>query len=194
MNMLNDLPKIFRVAQVVATDSGHGRRPHYGSGPRLPWFLTASLSLPDWRMADIGEGGSHETRPRPPCPRAALRPQLNRASTASSAAATPTSAAHSAGGAPSSSAATTPTSAAQSAGVGETPSPSAQAQPTAAGAARNTEIGGMPYVVVDEDDDVLVVKRQRKLKSDIWLEFDQVTIAGRLKSKCHWCKKNSCWR
>jgi hypothetical protein len=103
---------------------------------------------------------------------------LNRASTASSAIATPTSAAHSAGGALSSSAATTPTSAVHSVGVGETSSPSAQAQPTAAGAARTTEIGGMPYVVVDEDDDVPVAKRQRKLKSDVWLEFDQVTIAA----------------
>jgi hypothetical protein len=86
---------------------------------------------------------------------------LIRASTTSSVVATPTSAAHSAGHAPSSSAATTPTSVAYSAGVGETPSPSAQPQPIAAGAARTTEIGGMPYVVVDEDDDVPVAKRQR---------------------------------
>jgi hypothetical protein len=68
MNMLNDLSQIFRVAQVVATDRGRGRRPHYDSGPRLPWFLTASLGLPDRRMADTGEGGSQETRPRPPRP------------------------------------------------------------------------------------------------------------------------------
>jgi hypothetical protein len=189
MNMLNDLSQIFRVAQVVATDRGRGRRPHYGRGPRLPWFLMASLGLLDRRMADTGEGGSQETRPHPPRPRAASRPQLNRASTASSPAATPTSAAHSTGGAPSSSAATTPTSGAHSTGVGETPSPSAQAQPTATGVARTIEIGGMAYVVVDEDDDVPVAKRQRKLKSDVWLEFDQVTIVGRLKAKCHWCKK-----
>jgi hypothetical protein len=82
-------------------------------------------------MADTCEGGSQETR-HPPRPRAASRPQLNRASTSSSVAATPTSAVHSTGGAPCSSAATTPTSAAHSAGVGETPSSSAQAQPTAA--------------------------------------------------------------
>jgi hypothetical protein len=114
---------------------------------------------------------------------------LNRASTASNAAATPTSAAHSVGGASCSSTATTPTSAAHSVGVGETPSLSAQAQPTVAGAVGTTESGGMTYVVVDEDDDVPVAKRQRKLKSDVWLEFDQVIVASRQKAKCHWCKK-----
>jgi hypothetical protein len=52
----------------------------------------------------------------------------------------------------------------------------------------------MTYVVVDEDDDMSAAKRQRKLKSDVWLEFDQVIVTGRQKAKCHWCKKNSCWR
>jgi hypothetical protein len=45
----------------------------------------------------------------------------------------------------------------------------------------------MPCVVV-EDDDVPVAKK-RKLKSDVWKEFDQVTVASRQKAQCHWCKK-----
>jgi hypothetical protein len=43
-------------------------------------------------------------------------------------------------------------------------------------------------VVVEDDDDVPVAKK-RKLKSDVWKEFDQVTVAGRQKAQCHWCKK-----
>jgi hypothetical protein len=44
-------------------------------------------------------------------------------------------------------------------------------------------------VIVDEDDDVPIVKK-RKLKFEDWLGFDQVTIAARQKAQCHWCKKN----
>jgi hypothetical protein len=75
-------------------------------------------------------------------------------------------------GAPSSSDATTPNN----------------AQPTAATAAETAEAGGTSYVVVDDEDDEPVVKK-RKLKSDVWLEFDQVKVAGRQKAQCHWCKK-----
>jgi hypothetical protein len=128
-------------------------------------------------MADTSVGGSQETpspRPPPPRPRAALRPQSNRAPTASSAAAAPSTTA-SAAAAPSSSAATMPTS--------------AQPQHTAAaGVAESTETGGTPCVIVDEDDDVPIVKK-RKLKFEDWLGFDQVTIAARQKAQCHWCKK-----
>jgi hypothetical protein len=46
----------------------------------------------------------------------------------------------------------------------------------------------MPCVVV-EDDDAVPVAKKRKLKSDIWKEFDQVIVAGRQKAQCHWCKK-----
>jgi hypothetical protein len=31
--------------------------------------------------------------------------------------------------------------------------------------------------------------RRRELKSDAWLEFDQLIVAGRPKAQCHWCKK-----
>jgi hypothetical protein len=62
------------------------------------------------------------------------------------------------------------------------------AQPTAATAVEIAEAGGTSYVVVDDEDDEPVVKK-RKLKSDIWLEFDQVKVAGRQKAQCHWCKK-----
>jgi hypothetical protein len=40
-------------------------------------------------------------------------------------------------------------------------------------------------VVVDEDDDNVPVARKRKLKSDVWKEFDQVIVAGRHKAQCH---------
>jgi hypothetical protein len=156
---------------VVATDRWRGipERSRHGSGLRYPWFLTAS-------MADTNEGGSQEPAARPPRPQAASRPQLNRARTASSAARTtspaPTPIPTSGGGTPSSSAGTT------------------QAQPTAT-AAGASETGGMPYVLVDEgeDEDVPVAKK-RKVKSDVWLEFDQVIVAGKQKAQCHWCKKN----
>jgi hypothetical protein len=75
-------------------------------------------------------------------------------------------------GAPSSSGATTPNN----------------AQPTTATAAETAEAGGTSYVVVDDEDDKPVVKK-RKLKSDVWLEFDQVKVAERQKAQCHWCKK-----
>ena len=43
--------------------------------------------------------------------------------------------------------------------------------------------------MVIDDDDVPAVGTKRKLKSDVWLEFEQVTVAGNLKAKCNWCKK-----
>jgi hypothetical protein len=107
------LAHVILIFAVVATNRGRGRRPRHGSGIRLTWFLTVSHT-----MADTSAGGSEETpspRPPPPCPRSALRPQSNRAPTASSAVAS----------APSSSAATTPNS--------------TQPQPAAAGIARTVE-------------------------------------------------------
>jgi hypothetical protein len=61
-----------------------------------------------------------------------------------------------------------------------TPCSSAQAQPP-------TEEGNENVVI--DDDDNLQVGVKRKLKSDVWLEFKQVTVAGKLKAECNWCKK-----
>jgi hypothetical protein len=127
-------------------------------------------------MANAATISQSQETPHPPHPRAAPRPQLNEARTATSVAASHTTSTSpspvSGGGAPSSSGATTPNN----------------AQPTAATAAETAEAGGTSYVVVDDEDDEPVVKK-RKLKSDVWLEFDQVKVAERQKAQCHWCKK-----
>jgi hypothetical protein len=66
---------------------------------------------------------------------------------------------------------------------GATTTNNAEGEPTTATAAETTEAGarGTSYVVVDDEDDEPIAKK-RKLKYDVWLEFDQVKIAGRQKS------------
>jgi hypothetical protein len=64
-----------------------------------------------------------------------------------------------------------------------TPSSSTNAPPAAA-----TPQSGIDNVIV-EDDDTVIVGMKRKLKSDVWLEFEQVTVDGKLKAQCNWCKK-----
>jgi hypothetical protein len=93
-----------------------------------------------------------------------------------------------AGGTPSSSigasSATTPTlSAIPTTTPSGTPSSSAEAQPAAAQPEQ-----GIDRVVIDDEDDVPFVKK-RKLKSDVWLDFEQVTVNGRTRAECKWCKK-----
>jgi hypothetical protein len=80
--------------------------------------------------------------------------------------------------------ATTPTSA----GVAtDTPTPSS----SAAAAGTPTPIdGGTDNVVVAGEDGNVTVGSKRKLKSDVWLEFEQVTVGGKLKAECNWCKKH----
>jgi hypothetical protein len=62
-------------------------------------------------------------------------------------------------------------------GAPSSSTPSSNAQPS----------GGTEYVVISEDDQVVGCKRKRK--SDVWLDFDEVTIGGRQKAQCRWCKK-----
>jgi hypothetical protein len=64
-----------------------------------------------------------------------------------------------------------------------TPSSSTNAPPAAA-----PPQSGIDNVIV-EDDDTVIVGTKRKLKSDVWLEFEQVTVGGKLKAQCNWCKK-----
>ena len=42
--------------------------------------------------------------------------------------------------------------------------------------------------VIQIDDDVRVGSK-RKLKSEVWLEFDRIEVNGVWKAKCQWCKK-----
>jgi hypothetical protein len=127
-----------------------------------------------------GEG----IHPRPPHPRLSLRPRSRNASptasTTPSPSPTPTMSSPSptpTNDAPSSSAASTPTS------TGPAPTSDGVDAPSSSCA----QIGYTDYVVVDEDDNVPVGSK-RKLKSDVWLEFDHVIVAGKQKAKCHWCK------
>jgi hypothetical protein len=64
-----------------------------------------------------------------------------------------------------------------------TPSSSTNAPP-----ARATPQSGIDYVIV-EDDDTVNVGTKRKMKSNVWLEFEQVTVGGKLKAQYNWCKK-----
>jgi hypothetical protein len=84
----------------------------------------------------------------------------------------------------------TPTPSADPSSVGDatasgtpTPSSSTNAPPAAA-----QPQSGIDNVIV-EDDDTVIVGTKRKLKSDVWLEFEQVTVGGKLKAQCNWCKK-----
>ena len=82
--------------------------------------------------------------------------------------------------------ATTPTSAG---GVAtDTPTPSSSV--TAAGGTPTPIDGGTDNVVVAGEDANVTVGSKRKLKSDVWLEFEQVTVGGKLKAECNWCKKH----
>jgi hypothetical protein len=69
----------------------------------------------------------------------------------------------------------TPTSVAANA----MPFPSAQAPPSE----------GTEHVVINDDEDNVQVGCKRKMKSDVWLEFEQVTIGSKMKVECTWCKK-----
>ena len=120
-------------------------------------------------------GGSDSQAPRNPPPTLqdsrSRRPSSNRSS------ATPTNVAASSNVV----AAATPTpNAHSSSAANATPCSSAQAQPP-------TEEGNENVVIDDDDNPQVGVKR--KLKSDVWLEFKQVTVAGKLKAECNWCKK-----
>ena len=76
-----------------------------------------------------------------------------------------------------------------SAGVAiDTLTPSSSA--AAAGGTPTPIDGGTDNVVVAGEDANVTVGSKRKLKSDVWLEFEQVTVGGKLKAKCNWCKKH----
>nr|TKW24104.1 hypothetical protein SEVIR_3G031050v2 [Setaria viridis] len=46
---------------------------------------------------------------------------------------------------------------------------------------------GTEDVIKIEDD--VAVGSQRKLKSEVWKEFDRIRLNGNWKAKCIWCKK-----
>ena len=43
--------------------------------------------------------------------------------------------------------------------------------------------------VVEVEDDVRVGSK-RKLRSEVWKEFDLINVNGIWKAKCHWCKEH----
>ena len=43
--------------------------------------------------------------------------------------------------------------------------------------------------VVEVEDDVPVGSK-RKLRSEVWKEFDLINVSGIWKAKCQWCKKH----
>jgi hypothetical protein len=89
------------------------------------------------------------------------------------------------GGVPSSSAGTTtPTPTPSS----STPASSAaEAQPAAP---QDQQQGTTPVIIDDETHNDVSVGGKRKLKSDVWLEFEKVTVSGKVKAECKWCKKH----
>jgi hypothetical protein len=65
-----------------------------------------------------------------------------------------------------------------------TPSSSDQAQHTP----QEAEVEGTDHVHVLIDDD-MPVGGKRKLKSDVWLEFEDVIVGGKKEAESKWCKK-----
>jgi hypothetical protein len=65
------------------------------------------------------------------------------------------------------------------------PTPSDMLAPTTATDGQGTENENN---VIEIEDDVQV-GRKRKLKSDVWNDFDPVTIGGIAKARCKWCTK-----
>jgi hypothetical protein len=139
----------------------------------LPWFLTASH----------GRGGSHSPRRRgrgrgypSPTPRPRLRPSMMSSGSQTRPAisrrlssTTPTT--------PSSSAAATPSIPSSSVAGTATPSSSAQAQ--AQHTPHEAQVEGTDHVLIDDD---VSVGGKRKLKSDVWLEFEDVIVGGKKKN------------
>jgi hypothetical protein len=76
---------------------------------------------------------------------------------------------------PLSSAAATPSIPSSSVAGTATPSSSAQAQHTP----HEAQVEGTDHVLIDDD---VPVGGKRKLKSDVWLEFEDVIVGGKKKS------------
>jgi hypothetical protein len=85
---------------------------------------------------------------------------------------------------------TTPTSAAPTPdGEGTTPSSRSQPALIPVDEGRNHD-----HEAIDVDDDDVLVRGKRKLKSDVWLEFEPVDVAGKTEAQCKWCTKTFSWR
>jgi hypothetical protein len=67
----------------------------------------------------------------------------------------------------------------------------AAATPTPSGQAESTQHAcddGTLVVIVDDNDNV-PVGGKRKHKSEVWLEFVEIVVGGKVKAECNWCKK-----
>jgi hypothetical protein len=69
----------------------------------------------------------------------------------------------------------------------QTPS-STPREPTPSDVPAPTDGQGTDNNVIEIEDDVQVGVK-RNLRSDVWNEFDKVTVAGIDKARCHWCTK-----
>jgi hypothetical protein len=85
----------------------------------------------------------------------------------------------------SSDAAASATATTPSSSVHAAPTPCHHDQPAPAPGASDD---GMTVVVVDDNDNV-AVGGKRKCKSEVWLEFEEVVLDGKVKAQCNWCKK-----
>ena len=66
-----------------------------------------------------------------------------------------------------------------------TPTPSVVIAPTATDG-QGTGTTNNDAVEIDED---VRVDSKRKLKSDVWQDFERVCVGGTWKAKCNWCHK-----
>jgi hypothetical protein len=158
-----------------------GRTVSDTDGINLPWFLTTSRSRGEFHSPRQRGGGhgylSFTRRPR-------LRPYMASHGSRTPPSSTPSSAATTTmPTAPSSSAAastmpTAPSSIPSSRVAGTvTPSSSSQAQHTPT---QEAQVEGTDHVHVLIDDGASVGGK-RKLKSDVWLEFEDVIVGGKKK-------------
>jgi hypothetical protein len=157
---------------------GRGRH-RLGGRPRLPWFLLALGG----RGCMASRGGGDDSRARPP-PRSATPSSSKPSCTPSSSdaaacgtSATPSSSVRAVAATP------TPTSATPSSSdrtAAATPTPSGQAEPT-----QHACDDGTAIVIVDDN---VPVGGKRKCKSEVWLEFVEIVVGGKVKAEYNWCK------
>jgi hypothetical protein len=69
--------------------------------------------------------------------------------------------------------------------------PSGSAAPPPSGSAAlatdSATVGNTDVVEIEED---VLVGCKRKLRSEVWKDFDLINVSGIWKAKCKWCKKH----
>ena len=76
------------------------------------------------------------------------------------------------------------------ASVSATPPSGSAAPPPSGSAAPATDFATVGNTDVVEVEDDVPVGCKRKLRSEVWKDFDLINVSGVWKAKCKWCKKH----